>query len=190
MVAILRAIKSKTQPQRYSLSSSDLVDNYKDPIWRFCRKITYSKEDAEDLFQETFEKAFEQLNKINASDNPKNFLFSTALYLWKSKKRKYARRNRLAPSEPINEAVEVASNFNTEDSILAQEDIQHVRDMVQALPEIFKIPIILHYTVEMSLPDISATLDIPVGTVKSRLHKARNLIKKGLVNAGYEDQQF
>ena len=191
MEEILRAIKTKTHYMTTNLSPADLVDNYSEPIWRFCRSLTYSKEDAEDLFQETFLKAFEQLPKINASNNPKNFLFSTALYLWKSRKRRYARRNRLAPVQSLDDetVANIGSNDiedNIENNILAQEDTRIVRELVDALPEKFKIPIILHYTIEMSLPDIAAALKMPVGTVKSRLYKARKIIEKGLIEIGYE----
>lgn len=188
MEEILRAIKIKTQYTAASLSPADLVDTYSESIWRFCRSLTYSKEDAEDLFQETFLKTFEQLPKVNASDNPKSFLFSVALYIWKSRKRKYARRNRLVPIQPLDDEVanDIYSDANTEDSILVQEDTRIVREMVDALPEKFKIPIVLHYTMEMGLPDIAAALKMPVGTVKSRLYKARKMIEKGLVKIGYE----
>ena len=98
---------------------ADLVDEYSDSVYRFCRSLTYSREDADDLFQETFLRAFEQLSKISVSDNPRGFLFSTSVYVWKSWKRKYARRNRLAPVLPLDEAV--ASEANMENDFMAQE---------------------------------------------------------------------
>jgi len=165
------------------INPSDLVDDYSDAIYKFCRKLTFSKEDAEDLFQETFLKALEQPSKISASDNPKSFLFSTALYLWKSKKRTYARRNRLAPIQSLDD--EIISDISIEDDMMAQEDTRLVQELVQVLPEKFKIPIILYYTMEMTVQDIAVTIRIPQGTVKSRLHKARQLIEKGLIQNGY-----
>ena len=95
MAEVLRAINMKIQ-----YNTTSLVDDYADVVYKFCRSLTYTKEDADDLFQETFLKTFEHLPKINASDNPKSFLLSTALYLWKSWKRRYARRSRIAPIEP------------------------------------------------------------------------------------------
>ena len=181
MEKTLRAIK--TTQYHDQVSSADLVDEYGEQLFKFCRRLTYSKEDAEDLFQETFLKAFEHLPKINASDNPKSFIFSTALYLWKSRKRIYARRNRIAPAQPLDEAM--VSDIYMEDSIIAQEDARLVRALVHALPDKFKMPTILFYTVEMDLAEIAATLDLPLGTVKSRLHKARKMIEKGLVKNGY-----
>ena len=163
---------------------ADLVDEYSDSVYRFCRSLTYSREDADDLFQETFLRAFEQLSKISVSDNPQGFLFSTSVYVWKSWKRKYARRNRLAPVLPLDEAV--ASEANMENDFMAQEETRIVRELVEALPEKFKIPVILYYTIEMNVSDIALTLKLPAGTVKSRLFKARKLIKKGLGEVQYE----
>ena len=179
----LRAIKTKTQIIPAKLNFKDLVDNYNEQIYKFCCRLTYSKEDAEDLFQDTFLKVFEQLSKVNASDNPKSFLFSTALYLWKGKKRVYARHNRLVPIQPLDD--EMVSDVSIESSIMAKEENRIVSELVETLPEKIKIPTILYYTVEMNVQDIASTLKIPVGTVKSRLFKARNLIEKGLVENGY-----
>ena len=184
MEETLRAIKkTKAQIIPEKLNFKDLVDNYNESIYRFCCRLTYSKEDAEDLFQDTFLKAFEQLPKVNASNNPKSFLFSTALYLWKGKKRMYARRNRLVPIQPLDDGM--VSDVSMEDCIMTKEEKCIVNELIEALPEKFKIPIILYYTVEMNIQDIASTLKLPVGTVKSRLFKARTLIEKGLVKNGY-----
>jgi RNA polymerase sigma-70 factor (ECF subfamily) len=160
----------------------DLTDKYGESVYKFCRSLTYSKEDADDLFQETFAKIFEQPHKISGSDNPQTFIFSTALYIWKSWKRKYARRNRIAPVEPLDESVNVAANeaANIEEDYILREEIRMTRELVNALPEKFKTPVIMYYTMEMSVPDIAAAMKIPEGTVKSRLFKARKIIEKGL----------
>jgi len=180
----LRAIKqTKTQIIPAKINFKDLVDSYNQSIYGFCCRLTYSKEDAEDLFQDTFLKAFEQLPKINAASNPKSFLFSTALFLWKSRKRTYARRNRIVPIQPLDD--EMASGVDMEDSVVAKEEIRVVRELVETLPEKFKIPTILYYTAEMNVQDIALTLKLPAGTVKSRLFKARSLIEKGLVENGH-----
>jgi len=178
----LRAIKGNQTNPRFMYA--DLVDEYSDSVYRFCRSLTYSREDADDLFQETFLRVFEQQSKISVSDNPQGFLFSTSVYVWKSWKRKYARRNRLAPVLPLDEAV--ASEANMENDFMAQEETRIVRELVEALPEKFKIPVILYYTIEMNVSDIALTLKLPAGTVKSRLFKARKLIKKGLGEVQYE----
>lgn len=164
--------------------SVHLVEEYSNSVYKFCRSLTYSKEDAEDLFQETFLRVLEQPNKINSSGNPQSFLFSTVLYIWKSWKRKYARRKRLVPTQQLDETVE--SGIDIENSYLIKEENRIVRKLLNDLPDKFKIPTILYYTLEMSIPDIAMTLHLPSGTVKSRLFKARKLVKKGLVSIEYE----
>lgn len=172
---LLRAIK--TDQANLCNEFEDLVDAFGDPVYRFCRSLAYSKVDADDLFQETFLKAFGQMQK--ARKNPRGFLFTTAQYTWKSWKRKYARRNRLAPVQPLDETL--AGSIDMEENLIAEEEARIVRELVDALPDKFKIPVILYYTIEMSVPDISTAVNLPVGTVKSRLFRARKLIEKGLV---------
>jgi RNA polymerase sigma-70 factor (ECF subfamily) len=154
------------------------VAEYGDSVYRFCRSLTYTREDADDLFQETYLKALERFQQVNILGNPQSFLFSTALFIWKSWKRKFARRKRLAPIEDVNEFTVNGSGMD--DTLSAQEEIAIVHELVGALPEKFKIPVILYYTVEMSVPEIALVLDVPEGTVKSRLFKARKIIEKGL----------
>ena len=178
----LRANQLDIQLTSAPPSPAELVDSYSKAVYLFCCRLTYSKEDAEDLFQETFLRVFEQPSKVNSTGNPKSFIFSTAVYLWKSKKRKYARRNKLAEIQPIDD--QLVSDVNVEDGIMANEEIRQVRELVQGLPEKYRIPTVLHYTAEMSLAEIAETLKIPAGTVKSRLHTARKLIEKGLNGNG------
>jgi RNA polymerase sigma-70 factor (ECF subfamily) len=181
------ATKTETPAERAGEGGpafADLVDGHGAPLYRFCRSLTYAREDADDLFQEVFLRAFEQFGKISGSPNPKAFLFSCAVYVWKGWKRKYARRNRLAPAG--GPGAEAADPARAEDGLLADEEIRLVRRLVAALPEKFKIPVTLRYTSEMSVTDIAGALGLPEGTVKSRLFKARKLIEKGLRANGYE----
>ena len=177
---ILRAIITETKTSgNPNEIFSELTEKYGNAVYKFCRSLTYSKEDAEDLFQETFLKIFEQPHKIKDAENPRDFLFSTALYIWKNRQRKYARRNRIAPIEPLDESV--ADNINIEEEYAAREEIGIVRELVESLPEKLRIPVILYYTVEMDVNEIASTLKIPAGTVKSRLFNARKIIEKGLI---------
>ena len=169
--------------QNYVPTSTELVDMYGDIVYKFCRSLAFSKEEADDLFQETYLKAIENTHKIKFS--PQGFLLSTALYIWKSWKRKHARRNKVAPATHFDDALAVVSDTDVEGEFSRQEELDFVRDVVDALPEKYRVPIILYYNVELDLAEISQALDIPAGTVKSRLHKARKLVEKGLVKNGY-----
>ena len=173
-----------TIEQNEELNPMRLIDEYSDSVYKFCHSLTFSKEDAEDLFQETFLRALEQPKKIEAVANRQSFLFSTAMYIWKSWKRKYARRKRIAPTEALDE--NAISSTDIEGGYLKQEENIIVRELVEELPEKFKIPTVLYYTLEMSIDEIAETLNIPTGTVKSRLFNARKIIEKGLVSNEYK----
>lgn len=178
----LQAIMTNEQVEEFN--PMRLIDEYSDQVYKLCSSITFSKEDAEDLFQETFLRALEQTKKMEASGDYRGFLFSTAIYIWKSWKRKYARRKRLVPTESLSE--NTISNTDIEGGYLKQEETRIVRELVDELPDNFKIPTILHYTLEMNIDDIAETMNIPSGTVKSRLFKARKMIEKGLVSNEYK----
>ena len=161
---------------------AELADKYGDSVYRFCRTLAYSKEDADDLFQETFLKALEQPHKIEGAANPQNFLFTTALYIWKSWKRKYARRSRIAPVEALDESQETGeSSPGAEDEYMERDLLFTVRELVDALPEKLRVPVVMYYNAEMDVQKIAEALKIPAGTVKSRLHSARKIIEKGLI---------
>jgi RNA polymerase sigma-70 factor (ECF subfamily) len=160
----------------------ELVKLYGVQLYRFCNSLAFSREDADDLFQETFKKTFEQMHKLLASPNPLGFLFSTCAFIWKSHKRKYSRRNRIAPTGVLNEFV--ADTASMEDDLVKREEIQRVRTLVNQLKDKYRIPTVLFYTNGLSVTEIAAVLKIPAGTVKSRLFKARKLIEEGMVLYG------
>ena len=171
---------SKAEPKS-QIQETQLVDDYGGAVYKFCRSLTYTIEDADDLFQDTFLKVFTQMDKIRKKENQLGFLFSTAAFLWKSRRRKYARRKVIAPEVEINETQSIDTLANSlEDNYIAKDELCLVRGLVEALPVKYKIPIILYYTNELSIAEIATILKLAEGTVKSRLHKARKIIEKGL----------
>ena len=173
---VLHAIKHNQITAQPTVA--ELVDAHGDSVYHFCRSLTFSKETADDLFQETFLKALEQMPKVIASGDPRGFLLSISAYIWKSWKRKHTRRDRLAPSEPLTDAV--SGGTSVEEEMLEQEQTRAVRRLIDTLPDKLKIPVVLYYALDMRVPDIALSLKIPAGTVKSRLFKARKIIEKGL----------
>lgn len=159
-----------------------LVEQYGDNIYRYCKSLAYTPEDAEDLYQQTFLKAFELHKKISLKKNPKAFLMSIAANLWKNHKSRYARRERIAPtisSEAEGVQIEdIKSSHDMLEQIVKEEQLSRLRDCVERLPEKQKQVILFFYAGELSLEDIAKALRIPKGTVKSRLHAAKEQLKK------------
>lgn len=162
---------------RAKVDTDRLVDEYGPAVYRFCRSLAFSREDAEDLFQDTFLKVLEKPQRL--AETPRRALYATALSLWRSRRRKIARRERVAPTEPLLDQT-VPGGEDPEASLLAREEERRVRELVAALPEKYRLPLVLYYSAEMRVNDIALTLSLPVGTVKRRLHTARGLVEKGL----------
>ncbi len=162
---------------------NELVDLYGKDIFSFCKRLTYSEFDAEELYQDTFLKALEISSRINKNDNPKSFLLSISVSLWKNKQRKYARRARIAPTDSMdaeNNFEEPKHDNTPEKQFLKDELYKKVNSCINELDDKLKLPVILYYSEEMSTEQISAILKCPQGTVKSRLHKARTVLKDKL----------
>ncbi len=162
----------------------ELVNLHGKAIYGFCYKLTKNQTDADDLYQEVFMKAIELCYKIDKENNPKGLLISIAIGLWKNKRRKYARRQRIAPTEGFSE-----ENINPyifeegsspEEIVISNELSIMLNAATDKLSDKLKIPLYMYCTADMSNEDIAASLKIPLGTVKSRLFKARRALKKFL----------
>ena len=132
------------------------------------------------------------MEKVDVNQNPRSFLLSIAIKLWKNKRRKYAWRQRIAGMESLEEKDEyqnIPSNLDDslpEERLLQKEQNALVRSSIQELSQKYQILLYLYYTSELSTREIAACLKLPEGTVKSRLHKARILLKEKLEVAGYD----
>ena len=160
------------------------IREYGKEIYSFCKHLTCSRQEADDLYQDTFLKAVELQQKIDWQENPKSFLLSVAVRIWKNRKRKAAWRNRIAPTEVLIEEWDVEECHDTEasleESYIIQEESRIVRSAVDKLPEKLRMCVLLFYMEELSIPQIAKVLKIPQGTVKSRLYQARKQLQKEL----------
>lgn len=163
----------------------ELVWRHGHAVYRFCYKLAGNQADADDLYQETFLKALELQPKLDDTLNPKSYLIGIAVRLWKNKRRKWFRRQRIAPAKDWDDAVPERAVGNgrpssPEEIAIHNELSAMIRDAVDQLPDKYRFPLLMFYTAELSLGEIAKALNIPQGTVKSRLHKARKLLEKRL----------
>jgi RNA polymerase sigma-70 factor (ECF subfamily) len=162
----------------------ELVESMGTEIYSFCLQLTRSKDEAEELYQETMLTALEKYRKIDTLGNPKSFLLGITIGLWKNRRRRYARRNRICPQTSLDAQLEevyrVDDGSSPEEEFVRQETVKAIRRLTEELPDRLRIPVYLFYSRELSVEEIAEAMHIPKGTVKSRLHKARMILKSGL----------
>lgn len=160
------------------------IDKYGKDIYSFCKHLTNNPLEADDLYQDTFLRVVVLKEKIEYGNNSKSYFLSIALRIWRNKKRKFAWRKRIADVQPIVDERDAelgeALELSLEERITSKEKDMLVRMAVSRLPEKLKITVLLFYMEDLSTAQISEVMKIPVGTVLSRLHQARKILKKDL----------
>lgn len=160
------------------------VNEYGRDIYSFCKHLTNNLQEADDLYQDTFLTATGSMDKIDYGNNPKSYLLSIALRIWKNKKRKYAWRKRIADMQPIADEREMSLGESTElspeERIVGKERDESIRMAVSRLPEKLRIAVLLFYMEDLPTAQIARVMKIPAGTVLSRLHQARKILRKEL----------
>ena len=167
-----------------------LVMNTGPDIYGFCLQLTRNREEAEELYQATMLAAMERHEKMEQSGNPKSYMLGIAIGLWKNLRRRIARRNRILPQTSLDaqlEEVYPSGEMQALEEEVAEVELQKaVRRMVEDLPEKYRMVVYLYYSREQKTEEIASMLHIPKGTVKSRLYKARSIIKDRMEAEGYE----
>ena len=156
------------------------IEVYGKDIYTFCLWLAKSEEYADDLYQDTFLTAIEVIDRIDSEETMKSYLLSISLRLWKNRKRKLAWRNRIAPTVEMDENFPVDLAYEEKDRILEDEKSAVINSAIAALPEKYRVIILLYYMEEIPQEKIAAILHVPIGTVKSRLYAARKLLKSEL----------
>lgn len=160
---------------------AELMQRYKDSIYFMALKMVNNKDDAMDLTVETFGKAFENLDRYKP-----DFAFSTWLFriatnncidFIRKKRINVVSLNSLSDEEGEERQFEVASeNLNPEETSIRKQESKKLKNIVDQLPSRYRTLIILRYFEEQSYEEISRQLDLPLGTVKAQLFRARDLL--------------
>lgn len=166
-----------------------LIKHEKD-IYTICMRLTGNKCEADELFQDTWLAAMEQMQKIDFQKNPQSYLIGKAVLLWKAKKRKFARRQRIAPLIHVEDQSEdifyVSGTLSLEQITEKKELVTALREEVAQLKEKYRIVVELYYAMDLPASGIADILKIPRGTVESRLYKARKILRSRMEELGYE----
>ena len=174
---VLKAIQNKNQ-QAYT----ELMDRYKDSIYFMLLKMVNNKDDAEDLTIEAFGKAFNRLTQYTPNYAFSTWLFKIATnncidFIRKKKKNVLSIDNRFENEEGDSLMIELKSTGrNPEQEAMRDQKIKLMREVVTKLKPRYQKLVELRYFKELSYDEISTELDLPLGTVKAQLFRAREFL--------------
>lgn len=187
-----KPIEDMTEEEKQEVFEEEALPHL-NALYNYARSISYSDQDAEDLVQETFMRAYRYFHQYTPGTNCKAWLFTILRNLYNTKYKKYKN----TPDQVHYEAEEqiyeqivnedlttVIKNPEEEffENILPDEIVNAIED----LPEKYRSCIVLSDVEDFSYKEIAEILDIPIGTVMSRLHRGRNILKKKLVDFARE----
>ena len=171
---------------------ADLMHRYKDSIYFMALKMVNNKEDAMDLTVETFAKAFEKLDKYQPEYAFSTWLFrvgtNNCIDFIRKKKLNTLSINSMVDDDGDDRPMQIQSDtLNPEEVSMKREQTQLLKLLIDSLPPRYRNLIVLRYFDEQSYEEIAEQLDLPLGTVKAQLFRARYLLGN-IVNARTRDE--
>ncbi|PRY88978.1 sigma-70 family RNA polymerase sigma factor [Mongoliibacter ruber] len=194
---------SEVQRKKYSdQEKNNIFDNefmpHIDSMYNFGYRLTFDEDDAKDLVQDTYLKAYRFINSFEQGTNAKAWLFRILKNSFINDYRKKSKQ----PAKVDYQDVETYYNSDDVDyGITTDLRVDAVKDMLgdeisnalNSLAVDFRTVIILCDLEGFTYEEMAKILDIPIGTVRSRLHRARNLLKEKLrsyaQNMGYKTDE-
>ncbi len=162
---------------------------YAPQLYSAALRMTRNKTDAEDLVQETYLRAYRGYEGFNEGTNLRAWLFriltNTFINVYRAKQRR-VQESELGDVEDLYlykriSGIDVASR-SAEDTLFELFTDDEVKSALEDLPESFRLPVLLADVEGFSYKEIAEILDIPIGTVMSRLHRGRKAMQKALID--------
>lgn len=156
-----------------------LYQRYASSVFRTIQSVVRDRGTAEDLLQECFVRAYRNLHRVDLTvDSVAPWLHRIGLNLSYNRA---SRRRPFLPGLEVMSSLLAAPHLSPDRRAEAGELQQAVWDAIEELDVKYRTVIVLYYLQELSLTEISERLDVPVGTIKSRLYYARQMMKRALV---------
>jgi RNA polymerase sigma-70 factor (ECF subfamily) len=182
---LIRAALDNADQKAYA----ELMGRYRDSVYFMLLKMVNNKDDADDLTIEAFGKAFKRLQQYTP-----NYAFSTWLFKIASNNAiDFIRRKKMITfsidktfedEEGSSMAMDIkASGLTPEETMEKKQKIKLMRDVVEKLKPRYKVLVEMRYFEELSYEEISERLELPLGTVKAQLFRAREFLANILKNS-------
>jgi len=163
-----------------------------DQVYRVARHLASSREDADELMQETYARAFRSWRSFQPGTNMRAWLLRILTNLNIDRGRRQQRAPQMQPLEAndyylYDRLAENDDGVSDEDRVVERLSQDDIVTALSAVPHDFRDAIVLVDLGDFSYADAAQILDIPVGTVMSRLHRGRRILKRELAESALEE---
>ncbi|MEH7414741.1 RNA polymerase sigma factor SigW [Neobacillus drentensis] len=163
----------------------EIVELYKNSVYQLCYRMLGNRHEAEDIAQEAFIRAYVNIKSFNQDLKFSTWLFRIATNLCidriRKKKPDYYLDAEVAGTEGLTMYSQISSDSPLPETEVEGLELQEtVQKEILKLPEKYRSAIVLKYMQDMSLNEISEILNLPLGTVKTRIHRGREALRQQL----------
>ena len=178
-----------SDPRMWDFTSGNLP--YRDQLFKSALRMTRSVEDAEDLIQETYLKAYKYYERFSEGTNFKAWLFKIMKNTFINSYRKRKLQPPKVDFDDVQQGLEESLtdhahdlDVNPEAGVLASEMDHEVRETLLSLPHDYKMVVLLADLEGFAYKEIADILSVPVGTVMSRLYRGRRMLERAMLSYG------
>jgi RNA polymerase sigma-70 factor (ECF subfamily) len=163
-----------------------------DQVYRVARHLASSREDADELMQETYARAFRSWRSFTPGTNMRAWLLRILTNLHIDRGRRQQRAPQMTPLEAndyflYDRLAENGDGVSDEDQVVERLSQDDIVTALATVPHDFRDVLVLVDLGDFSYADAAQILDIPVGTVMSRLHRGRRILKRELAESALEE---
>nr|WP_275444859.1 RNA polymerase sigma factor SigW [Paenibacillus sp. ACRRX] len=164
---------------------AEIVELYKDKIFHLAYRMLSNRHEAEDVVQDTFLRVYRNLDRYDENQKFSTWIYriGTNLCIDRLRKRKpsYSLDAEMNDQEGVDGYSMIPSDDRTPETYLLVSETQRmIHEAIDSLPAKYKSVMVLRYLQDMSLQEISDVLNMPVTTIKTRVHRGREFLRKKL----------
>jgi len=162
---------------------SRLIDNYKNMVYNLAYRMSNNQQEAEDISQDVFLHTYQSLARFNPSYKFSTWLYQITLNIirdrFKKKELNYVSLDTPVETDDSEYYIQPADLTNNPEQIISQkENLQTIQQAIYSLPLKYREVIVLRHLQDLSYIEIGNILKLPPGTVKVRLYRAREQLRK------------